>query len=122
MGGRWKYAISIDGHLEKLDTKGEERGRATAGYQVGGWWGAAGRTGEAGLIQDGSQVCQQIRRIQRERGVSLKGERSKSLRRHRLRARVGGPMGREAELQQGEGKLIRPPGGLYFLEEGSEVV
>lgn len=59
---------------------------------------------------------------ERERGASQKGERSKSLRRHRLRARVGGPMGREAELQQGEGKLIRPPGGLYFLEEGSEVV
>lgn len=67
-------------------------------------------------------VWQQIKRIQRARGASQKGKRSKSLRRHRLRAQVGSPMDREAELQQGEGKLIRPPDGLYFLEEGSEVV
>lgn len=113
---KYRWPFGETGH--QRGGEGEGRSRILGGGMVGG--SGEDREGRANLGREPSMP--KIRRIQRARGASQKGERSKSLRRHRLRARVGGPMGREAELQQGEGKLIRPPGGLYFLEEGSEVV
>lgn len=55
--------MSVDGHLEKLDTKGEERGRQ--------------QQEDAGLFQDGSQrrIFQHTGRIQEKvRGSRKKGE------------------------------------------------